>query len=60
MAKEGDWGTIRLPSGEMRLVHLDCRATIGPIGNTEHANIQWGKAGRMRWMGSARTTAASP
>src|SRR6476469_3355310 len=51
MAKEGDWGTIRLPSGEMRLVHLDCRATIGSIGNSDHANIQWGKAGRMRWMG---------
>jgi large subunit ribosomal protein L2 len=51
MAKEGDWGTIRLPSGEMRLVHLDCRATIGAIGNAEHANVQWGKAGRMRWMG---------
>jgi len=51
MAKEGDWGTIRLPSGEMRLVHLTCRATIGSIGNTDHANVQWGKAGRMRWMG---------
>ena len=51
MAKEGDWGTIRLPSGEMRLVHLSCRATIGSIGNSDHANIQWGKAGRMRWMG---------
>ena len=43
--------TLRLPSGEMRLVHLDCRATIGQIGNPEHANIQWGKAGRMRWLG---------
>jgi large subunit ribosomal protein L2 len=51
MAKEGDWGTVRLPSGEMRLVHLDCRATIGNIGNADHANVQWGKAGRMRWMG---------
>ncbi len=51
MAKEGDWGTIRLPSGEMRLVHLDCRATIGTIGNADHKNVQWGKAGRMRWMG---------
>jgi large subunit ribosomal protein L2 len=51
MAKEGDWGTIRLPSGEMRLVHLSCRATIGSIGNADHANVQWGKAGRMRWMG---------
>jgi large subunit ribosomal protein L2 len=51
MAKEGDWGTIRLPSGEMRLVHLSCRATIGSIGNGDHQNVQWGKAGRMRWMG---------
>ena len=51
MAKEGDWGTLRLPSGEMRLVHLNCRATIGSIGNSDHANVQWGKAGRMRWMG---------
>jgi large subunit ribosomal protein L2 len=51
MAKEGDWATIRLPSGEMRRVHIDCRATVGAIGNTEHANIQWGKAGRMRWRG---------
>src|SRR5688572_29402741 len=51
MAKEGDWGTVRLPSGEMRKVHLDCRATIGQIGNIDHVNIEWGKAGRMRWKG---------
>ncbi|HZS36589.1 MAG TPA: 50S ribosomal protein L2 [Polyangia bacterium] len=51
MAKEGEWGHVRLPSGEVRLVHLDCRATVGAIGNSEHANVQWGKAGRMRWMG---------
>jgi large subunit ribosomal protein L2 len=51
MAKEGDWATLRMPSGEMRRVHIDCRATVGQIGNTEHANIQWGKAGRMRWKG---------
>jgi len=51
MAKEGDWATLRMPSGEMRRVHIECRATIGQIGNTEHANIQWGKAGRMRWKG---------
>ena len=60
MAKEGDWGQVRLPSGEMRLVHLDCRATIGQVGNVEHAQRAVGKAGRMRWMGRARTTAASP
>jgi large subunit ribosomal protein L2 len=51
MAKEGDWATLRMPSGEMRRVHIDCRATIGQIGNTEHGNIQWGKAGRRRWLG---------
>ena len=51
MAKEGDWATLRMPSGEMRRVQLDCRATVGSIGNSEHANIQWGKAGRMRWKG---------
>ena len=51
MAKEGDWGQVRLPSGEVRRVHLDCRATIGQVGNIEHATMQWGKAGRMRWKG---------
>jgi large subunit ribosomal protein L2 len=51
MAKEGDWAQIRLPSGEVRKVHVDCRATIGSVGNGEHANVEWGKAGRMRWKG---------
>jgi large subunit ribosomal protein L2 len=51
MAKEGDWAHVRMPSGEVHLVHLDCKATIGVVGNSDHANIQWGKAGRMRWMG---------
>ena len=51
MAKEGDWAQVRLPSGEIRLVHLSCRATVGEIGNGEHANVEWGKAGRMRWKG---------
>jgi large subunit ribosomal protein L2 len=51
MAKEGDWATLRMPSGEMRRVHIDCRATVGSIGNSEHGNIQWGKAGRKRWLG---------
>jgi len=51
MAKEGDWATLRMPSGEMRRVHIDCRATVGVIGNSEHGNIQWGKAGRKRWLG---------
>jgi len=51
MAKEGDWAQIRLPSGEIRIVHLNCRASIGSIGNADHANVEWGKAGRMRWKG---------
>ena len=51
MAKEGDWGTIRLPSGEMRRVHLDCKATVGQVGNVEHINVEIGKAGRSRWLG---------
>ena len=51
MAKEGEYGTVRLPSTEMRLVHLDCRATIGQIGNVTHENVTIGKAGRSRWKG---------
>src|SRR5215471_7420725 len=51
MAKEGDWGQVRLPSGEVRKVHLNCRATIGLVGNGDHANMFVGKAGRKRWLG---------
>src|SRR5215471_18175054 len=51
MAKEGDWGQVRLPSGEVRKVHLNCRATIGQVGNADHGNMFVGKAGRKRWMG---------
>ncbi len=51
MAKEGNYAHIRMPSGEVRLVHLDCRATIGQVGNLDHENISIGKAGRKRWMG---------
>jgi len=51
MAKEGMWATVRLPSGETRKIHVECRATIGTVGNTEHSNINWGKAGRTRWRG---------
>lgn len=51
MAKEGKYANVRLPSGEMRLLLLDCRATIGQVGNTDHENITVGKAGRKRWMG---------
>jgi large subunit ribosomal protein L2 len=51
MAKEGDYAVIVLRSGEMRRIHLDCRATIGQVGNVDHQNIRWGKAGRLRWKG---------
>jgi len=51
MAKEGDYATLRMPSGEMRMVHLNCMATVGQVGNVEHQNIRIGKAGRKRWMG---------
>ncbi|CAN91002.1 MULTISPECIES: 50S ribosomal protein L2 [Sorangium] len=51
MAKDGDYAQVRLPSGEIRKVHLDCRATIGQVSNSEHANISLGKAGRSRWLG---------
>jgi len=51
MAREGDWATLRMPSGETRKVHADCRATIGVVSNSDHSNIDWGKAGRSRWKG---------
>lgn len=50
-AKEGKYAHIKLPSGEVRLVHIDCMATIGQVGNLEHENISLGKAGRSRWLG---------
>ena len=52
MAKENGMATVRLPSGEFRKVRLNCMATVGQVGNTEHANIHIGKAGRKRHMGS--------
>lgn len=51
LAKEGNYAHVRLPSGEVRLIFQDCRATIGQIGNLDHENISLGKAGRRRWMG---------
>ena len=51
MAKEGDYAMLRLPSGELRRVPLVCMATVGQVGNPEHANIKIGKAGRKRWQG---------
>ena len=51
MAREGDYATLRLPSGEMRMVHVRCLATLGQVGNIEHENQTIGKAGRSRWKG---------
>jgi len=58
-AKEGKYGHIKLPSGEVRLIPLECRATIGQIGNIEHENLTIGKAGRSRWMGKRPTVRGS-
>ena len=63
LAKEGKFATLRMPSGEMRLVSENCLATIGQVGNTDHGNIKLGKAGRRRWMGwrpTVRGTAMDP
>ncbi|MCD2261131.1 50S ribosomal protein L2 [Dietzia aurantiaca] len=51
LGKEGAYATLRMPSGEIRRVDVRCRATIGEVGNAEQININWGKAGRMRWKG---------
>ena len=51
VAREGKHATLRMPSGEMRMVDVRCRATVGSVGNAEQSNIHWGKAGRMRWKG---------
>ena len=59
MAKEGNMATIRMPSGEMRKVRMDCRATIGQVGNIDHANVSIGKAGRKRHMGIRPTVRGS-
>jgi large subunit ribosomal protein L2 len=63
MAKEGNYAHLRLPSGEVRLVHINCKATIGQVGNVEHENITIGKAGRSRWLNkrpSVRGVAMNP
>ena len=51
VAREGKYATLRMPSGEMRMVDVRCRATVGGVGNAEQSNIDWGKAGRSRWKG---------
>ena len=63
LAKEGKYVTLRLPSGEMRLVRRECAATVGQVGNVDHGNIKLGKAGRKRWLGwrpAVRGSAMSP
>jgi large subunit ribosomal protein L2 len=63
VAKDGPHAQLRMPSGEIRLVDVRCRATIGEVGNAEHSNINWGKAGRNRWRGkrpSVRGVAMNP
>ncbi|MDR1604240.1 MAG: 50S ribosomal protein L2 [Gracilibacteraceae bacterium] len=55
MAKEGRYATLRLPSGEMRLIFSECRATIGQVGNLDYENVTIGKAGRNRWLGKRPT-----
>jgi large subunit ribosomal protein L2 len=59
VAREGMYASLRLPSGEVRMVRRDCMATIGQVGNVEHGNIKLGKAGRVRWMGRRPTTRGS-
>ena len=59
MAKEGDYATVRLPSGEMRRVHINCQATIGQVGNVDWGNVKIGKAGRVRHMGKRPTVRGS-
>jgi large subunit ribosomal protein L2 len=63
VAREGKNATLRMPSGEMRMVDVRCRATVGEVGNAEQSNIDWGKAGRNRWKGkrpSVRGVAMNP
>jgi large subunit ribosomal protein L2 len=55
VAKEGTKASLRMPSGELRMVDVRCRATVGEVGNAEQGNINWGKAGRMRWKGKRPT-----
>ena len=59
MVKEGDYVLIRMPSGELRRIRSECIATIGQVGNVDHQNIKWGKAGRRRWLGWRPTVRGS-
>ena len=55
VAKDGPYAQLRMPSGEIRNIDVRCRATVGEVGNAEQSNINWGKAGRMRWKGKRPT-----
>ncbi len=55
LSKEGDYAQVRLPSGEVRKIHIDCMASIGQVGNADHENVAVGKAGRTRWLGRRPT-----
>ena len=59
VAKEGDYAQLKLPSSEVRMVHLNCRATIGYVGNSEHEILSVGKAGKSRWLGKRPTVRGS-
>lgn len=59
LGREGNYATVRLPSGEVRRIHENCMATIGQVGNTDHGNIKLGKAGRKRWLGWRPTVRGS-
>jgi len=59
LAKEGDYAVVRMPSGELRRIHVRCMATLGQVGNLEHENEASGKAGRSRWMGTRPTVRGS-
>ena len=59
MAKEGSYAHVRLPSGEVRLVHINCRATLGQVSNLDYENQNYGKAGKSRWMGIRPTVRGS-
>ncbi|MBZ0254285.1 MAG: 50S ribosomal protein L2, partial [Candidatus Methylomirabilis sp.] len=63
LAREGSYATLRLPSGEIRKVHVECYATVGQVGNLQHENVSLGKAGRKRWLGKKphnRATCMNP
>ncbi len=59
LAKEGDYAQVRLPSGEVRMIHQNCMATLGQVGNADHSNLSLGKAGRRRWLGFRPTVRGS-